>query len=163
MLLLIIQVLVYIEIHINSLDSVNNLLSYPSNQTSKMIERLFQGKNKSKNSQSKHSSFHSILPGSLESSKQYIKTRLARHIFSSSADNNIQDDQPDPGPLGANGVRDRFLIGLNSKKKLFFFSKSEFVTISFSHSITSSTFINASLVYRVSRVSQERVHAETES
>lgn len=104
MLLLIIQVLVYIEIHINSLDSVNNLLSYPSNQTSKMIERLFQGKNKSKNSQSKHSSFHSILPGSLESSKQYIKTRLARHIFSSSADNNIQDDQPDPGPLGANGV-----------------------------------------------------------
>lgn len=103
MLLQILQVLLYIQIHINSSNSVKNRVS-PSNQTSKMIERLFQGKNKSKNSQSKNSSLHSILPGSLESSKQYIKTRLARHIFSSSADTNIQDDQPDPGPLGANGV-----------------------------------------------------------
>ena len=68
---------------------------------SSMIDKLFRNP-KSKSPKNNVS----ILPGSLESSKQYIKTRLARRNIFASSTADQHDEQPDPGPLGGpDGVR----------------------------------------------------------
>jgi hypothetical protein len=95
MLLQILQILVKLTILSFSIYTISS--SYlPS---SSMIEKIFRSKSP-KNV--------SILPGSLESSKQYIKTRLARRNIFASSTADQHDDQPDPGPLGGpDGVRIR--------------------------------------------------------